>query len=251
MKEERGQSDMKELAQGLGGAVVTWLGHATIHMRTAAGTSILIDPWIEGNPSFPKQYRMPERIDLLLITHGHDDHFHDAVPMAKKYKPKVVGIFEVITWMQQHGVSQETTQGMNLGGSFRFKDVTATMVEAKHSSSIQDGDKLIYGGNPAGYMLALDGGPSIYVAGDTSLFGDMQLFKELYAPALGILPIGDNYTMGPKDAAMAAKYLGLKQVLPVHYGTFPALTGSPAELSTYLEGSNIEVLEAKAGEEIR
>ncbi|MGI8772364.1 MAG: metal-dependent hydrolase [Acidobacteriaceae bacterium] len=242
---------MTEATQGLGGAVVTWLGHATVHMRTAAGTSILIDPWMEGNPRFPKDYRMPERIDLLLITHGHDDHFHDGVAVAKKYKPKVLGMNELITWMQQHGVPEEITNGMNLGGSFRFKDVTATMVEAKHSSSIKDGDKLIYGGNPAGYMLALDRGPTVYIAGDTSLFGDMRLFKELYAPSFGILPIGDNYTMGPKHAALAAKYLGVERVLPVHYGTFPVLTGSPAELSTYLEGSGIEVLQVKAGEEIR
>jgi L-ascorbate metabolism protein UlaG (beta-lactamase superfamily) len=239
----------RRLDGSLGGAVVTWLGHATVHIQTAAGTSILIDPWIEGNPSFPKDYTMPERIDLLLITHGHFDHFNDAVAVARKYKPKVLGVVELTTWMEKHGA--ENTNGMNYGGTFRFNDLAATMVEAKHSSSIQDGDTHVYAGNPAGYMLALDGGPTLYHAGDTALFGDMQLFKELYAPDFGMLPIGDNYTMGPRHAALAAKYLGLKRVLPVHHSTFPALTGSPAELATYLDGSGIEVLRVKAGEEIR
>jgi L-ascorbate metabolism protein UlaG (beta-lactamase superfamily) len=192
---------------------------------------------------------MPERIDLLLITHGHFDHFNDAVAVARKYKPKVLGVVELTTWMEKHGA--ENTNGMNYGGTFRFNDLAATMVEAKHSSSIQDGDTHVYAGNPAGYMLALDGGPTLYHAGDTALFGDMQLFKELYAPDFGMLPIGDNYTMGPRHAALAAKYLGLKRVLPVHHSTFPALTGSPAELATYLDGSGIEVLRVKAGEEIR
>ncbi len=234
---------------GLRGTAVTWLGHATVHIQTPGGTSILIDPWIEGNPSFPKNYTMPEIIDLLLITHGHFDHFNDAIPVAKRYKPTVIGNSELLAWMTRQGA--ENTHDMNFGGSFRFKDVLVTMVEAKHSSAITNGDDRIYAGNPGGYMIDVENGPVLYQAGDTSLFGDMRLFRELYYPEFGILPIGGNYTMGPKHAALAAKFLGLKQVLPIHYGTFPVLTGSPGELETYLEGSGIKVLKVKAGEIIR
>jgi L-ascorbate metabolism protein UlaG (beta-lactamase superfamily) len=233
----------------LGGSTLTWLGHATIHIQTAKGTSILIDPWFEGNPSSPKNYKLPEKIDLLLLTHGHDDHFHDAVKVAKQSKAKVVGIYELTSWMQSKGI--DNISPMNYGGNLQAEDVRISMVEARHSSSIVDGDKAIYAGNPCGYVLAIEGAPTIYLAGDTSLFGDMQLFKELYAPKIAVLPIGDNFTMGPKHAALAAKYLGVKTVVPVHYGTFPALTGTPAELKAQLEGTSIEVVAPKPGESVQ
>jgi L-ascorbate metabolism protein UlaG (beta-lactamase superfamily) len=233
----------------LGGSTLTWLGHATIHIQTAGGTSILIDPWFEGNPSSPKNYTLPEKIDLLLLTHGHDDHFHDAVKIAKTSKAQVVGIYELTSWMQGQGIN--AISPMNYGGNLQIGDVRMSMVEARHSSSIVDGGKSIYAGNPCGYVLAIDGAPVIYLAGDTSLFGDMQLFKELYAPAVAVLPIGDNFTMGPKHAALAAKYLGVKMVVPVHYGTFPALTGTPEELKAQLEGTGIEVVAPKPGESVQ
>jgi L-ascorbate metabolism protein UlaG (beta-lactamase superfamily) len=150
--------------------------------------------------------------------------------------------------MQGKGI--DNISPMNYGGNLQAGDVRISMVEARHSSSIVDGDKSIYAGNPCGYVLAIEGTPTIYLAGDTSLFGDMQLFKELYAPTLAVLPIGDNFTMGPKHAALAAKYLGVKTVVPVHYGTFPALTGTPAELKAQLEGTGIEVLAPKPGESV-
>jgi L-ascorbate metabolism protein UlaG (beta-lactamase superfamily) len=233
----------------LGGSTLTWLGHATIHIKTAGGTSILVDPWFEGNPSSPKNYKLPEKIDLLLLTHGHDDHFHDALKVAKKSKATVVGIFELVSWLGQHGISNISP--MNYGGNQQFRDVRISMVEARHSSSIMDGDKTIYAGNPCGYVLAIEGAPVIYLAGDTSLFQDMQLFKELYAPAVAVLPIGDNYTMGPAHAALAAKYLGTKTLIPVHYGTFPALTGTPDQLRAHLKDSGIEVVAPKPGESIQ
>lgn len=233
----------------LGGSTFTWLGHATIHIQTAGGTSILIDPWLEGNPSSPKNYKLPEKIDLLLLTHGHDDHFHDAVKVAKKSTAKVVAIYELTSYMTGHGV--DNISPMNYGGNLQVGDVRISMVEARHSSSIADGDKTIYGGNPCGFVLASQGAQTIYLAGDTSLFGDMRLFKELYEPAIAVLPIGDNFTMGPSHAALAAKYLGVKTVIPVHYGTFPALTGTPAELKAHLEGSGIEIVAPKPGESVQ
>jgi len=233
----------------LGGSTLTWLGHATIHIQTAGGTSILVDPWFEGNPSSPKNYKLPEKIDLLLLTHGHDDHFHDALKVAKQSNAKVIGIYEITSWLGQHGIAN--IHPMNYGGNLQFRDVRLSMVEARHSSSIVDGDKTIYAGNPCGYVLAIEGAPTIYLAGDTSLFQDMQLFKDLYAPAVAVLPIGDNFTMGPQHAALAAKYLGAKTIVPVHYGTFPALTGTPEELGAHLKDSGIEIVALKPGESVQ
>ncbi len=231
-----------------GGNTITWLGHATLHIQTAKGTSILVDPWLEGNPSSPKGYTLPKQIDLMLLSHGHDDHFHDAVSIAKKYKPKVVGVYELTSFMLSKGVKD--AQPMNYGGGFRFEDLHISMVEAKHSSSIVEGGNTIYAGVPCGYVIAAEGSPTMYLAGDTSLFGDMRLLKELYAPEIGVLPIGDNFTMGPKHAAKAAEFLGIKTLLPVHYGTFAALTGTPDELRTYLRGSGVTVVAPKPGEAV-
>src|SRR6266568_3979826 len=167
------------------GVVVTWLGHSTVHIRTGSGTSILIDPFIDQNPSYPKGYIFPEKLDLMLVTHGHFDHIADAVPLAKKHDCMVVAIFEIATWLASKGVSH--TDGMNIGGSVRFRDVTLTMVEAKHSSGIQDGDQLINGGDPAGFVITIDGGPVLYHAGDTTVFTDMKLIQELYTPDVAML----------------------------------------------------------------
>jgi L-ascorbate metabolism protein UlaG (beta-lactamase superfamily) len=232
-----------------GGMTLTWLGHATLHIQTARGTSILVDPWFEGNPSSPRDYKLPQNIDILLLTHGHDDHFHDAVKMAQKTKAKAVAIYELTSFMQGKGV--ENVAPMNYGGNLQIKDVRISMVEARHSSSIVDGGKTLYGGNPCGYVLTSDGAPTIYLAGDTSLFGDMRLYKELYAPEIGVLPIGDNFTMGPAHAALAASYLGVKTVVPVHYGTFPALTGTPSQLKEHLKDAAVEVVTLTPGQPVQ
>lgn len=233
----------------LGGYTLTWLGHATLHLVTPKGTSILVDPWMEGNPSAPRDYKLPEKVDLLLLTHGHDDHFHDAVKVAQQTGAKVVGMYELVSWMQRKGV--KNIAPMNYGGNFDSDGVTISMVEARHSSSLMDGDKAVYAGNPCGYVLTVPGAPTLYLAGDTAIFSDMKLYGELYAPQIGVLPIGDNFTMGPKHAALAARYLGVKTVIPIHYGTFPALTGTPEELKRQLDGSGIEVVAPKPGETVR
>jgi L-ascorbate metabolism protein UlaG (beta-lactamase superfamily) len=233
----------------LNGTIITWLGHATLHIQTAKGTSILIDPFIEHNPKYPKGYELPKKIDLLLLTHGHSDHAADVISVAKKYEPTVVAIFELAHWLGSKKVGNVV--GMNMGGAYKFQDVTATMVEARHSSSIEDDGHLIYGGEPAGFVIAVEGGPTIYLAGDTAVYSDMQLIRELHHPQLAILPIGDYYTMGPKAAALAAKYVGAGTVLPVHYGTFPPLTGTPDELKEFLKGTGIEVKAIQPGESLR
>jgi L-ascorbate metabolism protein UlaG (beta-lactamase superfamily) len=229
----------------LKGTQITWLGHSAVLITTARGTQILIDPFLEQNPKYPKDYKLPEKIDLLLLSHGHGDHIADAVSVARKHKAQAVGIFELVGWLQSKGV--EDIVGMNLGGTYRFKDVAISLVEAKHSSSIQDGKDILYAGVAAGFVITIDGGPVIYHAGDTSVFSDMQILKDLYSPEVGLLPIGDHYTMGPKAAALAANYLGLKTVIPIHYGTFPQLTGTPEELKMHLEKHHVETLTLTPG----
>lgn len=233
----------------LKGTAITWLGHSVALITTPKGTNILIDPFLEHNPKYPKSYRLPEKIDLLLLSHGHGDHISDAVSVAKKHDSQVVGIFELATWVQSKGV--ENIVPMNLGGSYKHGDVTLSLVEARHSSSIQDGDKVLYAGDAGGFVINIENGPVIYHAGDTSLFSDLKIIRELYAPQIGLLPIGDHFTMGPKAAAIAAGYVGLKTVIPIHYGTFPQLTGTPAELKSHLSGTGIDVLAPEPGEAIR
>jgi L-ascorbate metabolism protein UlaG (beta-lactamase superfamily) len=231
----------------LKGTSITWLGHATVLIVTPKGTTILIDPFIEHNPKYPKGYKLPDKIDLLLLTHGHMDHIADAMPVAKKHGPVAIGMVELIDWLHSKGLKNEQGIGMNIGGSHQHGDVSVTMTEARHSSSITDGDKTIYGGNPAGFVITIDGGPVLYHAGDTTVFSDMQLIRDLYHPELAMLPIGDHYTMGPKAAAVAAKFLGAKTVLPIHFGTFPVLTGTPAALEKELAGTGVTVLHTDPG----
>lgn len=232
----------------LKGASVTWLGHATVLIATRKGTNILIDPFIEQNPKFPKGYKLPEKIDLLLLTHGHFDHVADAVAVAKKHNATVIAIYELVAWLQSKGIKEGI--GMNIGGSHQHADVTVTLTEARHSSGIQDGDRMIYGGEPAGFVIRIENGPVLYHAGDTSVFSDMQLIRDLHHPEIAMLPIGDHYTMGPKAAALAAKYLGAKTILPIHFGTFPPLTGTPEALEMELAGTGVEVIHTEPGKTV-
>ena len=232
----------------LKGASITWLGHATVLIVTAKGTTVLIDPFIEHNPKYPKGYKLPEKIDLLLLTHAHMDHIADAQQVAKKHDAQTFGMVEMMDWFESKGL--KSGNGMNIGGSHTQADVTFTMTEARHSSGITDGDKIVYGGNPAGFVLAIENGPVLYHAGDTAAFSDMQLIRELHHPELAMLPIGDHYTMGPKGAALAAKFLGVKAVLPIHFGTFPVLTGTPQALEKELAGSGVEVIHTEPGRKL-
>jgi L-ascorbate metabolism protein UlaG (beta-lactamase superfamily) len=211
---------------------ITWLGHGCFQFRLDSGEVIVMDPWVDGNPSFPKGHKF-DRIDTILVTHGHFDHIHDAVPLAKKFKPKVIAIFETCAWLTSKGV--ENCSGMNKGGTQEAGPLKVTMTHAVHSCGIQDGDQIIYGGEAAGYVLHLADGRRIYFSGDTNVFSDMQLIEKLYQPDLSFLPIGDFYTMGPREAALACRLLKAKKVIPMHFGTFPALTGRPEELVKLLK----------------
>jgi len=226
-------------------ARITWLGHATVLIETAKGTNILIDPFIENNPKYPKNYKLPSKINYILLTHGHGDHISDAVPVAKRHGSTVVAIYELSDFIAKQGVDK--TIGMNLGGTVKLDEVSATMVDAKHSSGAQDSSGVHYVGVAAGYIIDPGDGPVLYHAGDTCVFGDMRLIGELYKPETAMLPIGGHFTMDPKEAAMAVKLLGAKTVLPIHWGTFPMLTGTPQQLAKLVDGG-VRVVEWSPGE---
>jgi L-ascorbate metabolism protein UlaG (beta-lactamase superfamily) len=229
----------------LEGTRITWLGHATVLIETAQGTNILIDPFIQQNPQYPKDFVLPAKIEYILLTHGHGDHISDAAQVAASHGSTVVAIYELASYVASKGVAK--TIGMNLGGTVQLNEVAATMVEAKHSSGAQDEKGTHYVGVAAGFVLTISDGPVLYHAGDTSVFGDMKLIAELYRPEVAILPIGGHFTMGPKEAAMAVSLLKPKIVLPIHFGAFPPLKGTPKEL-TALIGANVPVVSWKQGD---
>ena len=233
----------------LHGIKLTWLGHATFRIETPGGSTLIVDPWIRGNPACPAADREVKKVDVLLCTHGHGDHIGDAVEIIEKHDPKVMGIFELCAWLQKKGAKQ--TLAMNKGGTQAVDDIRVTMVHADHSCGIQDGDQIIYGGEACGYIIRLPGGLTIYHAGDTAVFGDMKIIAELYAPDLAMLPVGDHFTMGPREAALAIRMLNVRHVIPMHFGTFPLLTGNPEQLRQLTQDiSGLEIHTLKPGESL-
>ncbi len=225
---------------------ITWLGHATFLLESPGGKRILFDPWVTGNPKSPDAAKNLAKVDLILVTHGHSDHTGDVVPIARSTGAQVVAPFELSEWLQKKGLQNVT--GMNPGGTLKAFGLSITMVPAIHSSSVEEDGRIVYLGVATGYVVKFEDGVTIYFAGDTSIFGDMRLIGEMYRPHIGFLPIGDFYTMGPEQAAKAAELLGLKQIVPMHYGTFPALTGTPAALRSIVGPRGVEVMELTPGQ---
>lgn len=225
---------------------ITWLGHSTVSIEISDGRVILLDPWITGNPSYPSSHQL-ERVDLMLITHGHADHIGDALSVARRFKPATVAIYEICQWLGGKGV--EDLVPMNKGGTVDAGGVKITMTQAQHSSMIEDDGRIIYAGEPAGYVVRPPGGRAFYHAGDTNVFSDMRLIHELHEPPLAMLPVGDRFTMDPCEAALACKFLQPSHVLPIHWGTFPLLTGTPQQLKERLaDQPGVTVIDVKPGE---
>jgi L-ascorbate metabolism protein UlaG (beta-lactamase superfamily) len=230
----------------MSGLSITWLGHATFVITTPGGRRIVTDPWLEGNPMCPPDRARIDAADLILLSHAHADHSGDVVPVARSTGAPVVAIYELALWLERKGL--QNVIGMGIGGTVRVGQLEVSMVPAVHTSSVVENDATIYLGVPTGFVVRMENGQAFYFAGDTALFGDMRLIGEMHKPDIAFLPIGDHYTMGPDAAARACALLGVRQVVPMHYGTFPVLTGTPDRLKHLVEPNGVDVLVLKPGE---
>jgi L-ascorbate metabolism protein UlaG (beta-lactamase superfamily) len=226
---------------------ITWLGHSTFVIALPNGTRIVTDPWL-ANPKCPTAFAKPESlkpVHVILVSHGHSDHIGDVESVARATGAAVVCPFEVGEYFTGKGL--QNVKDMGIGGTQDVAGVSITMTSAAHSSSITIGKQIQYLGTASGFILRAPDTPTMYFAGDTGLFGDMKIIGDIYKPQIAFLPIGNHYTMGPDTAAIAADWLGVRQIVPMHWGTFPMLTGTPEQLQRIVR-SGIEVLELRPGE---
>jgi len=220
---------------------LTWLGHAAFRLDTADGKRIYVDPFLTGNPTCPESEQAPERVDIIALTHGHGDHVGDTVALAERHGCTVVALVELAAWLGRNGVGEGHLVAPNKGGTVSVDGTTFTLTVAFHSGSAPDGS---YAGEPSGIVVGTSDGKTLYFAGDTCVFGDMQLIGRMYRPDVAIIPIGDHYTMGPRQAAVAVELLGVQRIVPCHWGTFGVLTGTPDELARLApSGVTIERIE--------
>jgi len=221
-------------------ATLTWLGHAAFRIESDRGKRIYVDPFLQGNPKTPEDEKSPERVDIIAVTHGHSDHAAEVADLSKRFpEAEIVAQVEVKGWLGKEGANIGDLPGINKGGSQEIDGIRFTLTNAFHSSSANDGTYL---GESCGIVIQLEEGKSLYFAGDTCVFGDMQLIARLYKPDVAVLPIGDWFTMGPDEAAVALELLGNPRCVPSHWGTFPLLTGTPDRLTELAPEARIERL---------
>lgn len=222
---------------------ISYHGHSVVKIETG-GKTILIDPFITGN-NLTDLEASAQTPDVILLTHGHNDHVGDTMDIAKRCNPLIVAPNELAVYL---GWQDFNTHGMNIGGSYTFDFGKVTYTQAFHSSSYTtDENEIIYTGMPAGIVFEAEG-KTVYHAGDTSLFGDMALIGKKHAIDIAFLPIGDNFTMGPEDAALAVELLNPKVVVPVHYDTFPPIKQNPETFKDLVKGYEVNIM--KPGETI-
>ncbi len=227
----------------------TWVGHGTWKARSARAKEVLIDPWVMGNPAAPETLKTVDKCDLMLISHGHFDHIHDAVEIARRTKPTIVTNHEIGVWLQSKGIDGEKIVAGNQGGTIDVDGIKITLVHAEHSCGITEDGGIVYGGQACGFVIEFENGFTVYFAADTDVFADMALIKELSSFDVAFLPIGGFYTMGPERAAKAVSLLGVKTVVPMHFATFPILAGRPDQLQE-LVGNGVKVLDIKPGDSV-
>ena len=225
---------------------LTWLGHNAFRFDTPGGKRVYIDPFLD-NPRCPDSEKEPERIDLIALTHGHDDHVGNTVQLAQQFDCPVIAQVELRGWLSTQGLPEDMSQAPNKGGTVERHGVRITLTNAHHSSSGFENGQFVYLGESCGLVVEAENGTKLYFAGDTCVFGDMQLIGRIYEPDVAILPIGDHFTMGPREAAVALELLAVKRCVPCHYGTFPILTGTPDALR---ELTDVELLVPEPGETI-
>ena len=216
---------------------IRWLGHSGFEIELANKT-VLIDPWLTGNPLAPVLSSSIKKADVVCVTHDHADHLGDAVEICRKTGATFVGIYELGVFAGENGVKDVV--GINIGGTVRVKGISVTMVQAFHSSAR---------GSPTGFILKAEG-KTIYHAGDTGLFGDMRLIGQIHRPDVALIPIGDYYTMGPKEAAEAMKLIKPAVAIPMHYQTFPVLSPSAEDFIKFVKekAPKVKVVALKPGE---
>ena len=223
-----------------GKTTITWFGHACVEVQTPGGRTILFDPWFD-NPKSPRKPDDVNACDVMLVSHGHFDHLTNALPIASRTRPAWPAMHELSLWLSSVYPAPDDVIGMNKGGTVEVRGLKVTMTSADHSAGDWNGDAGVplYLGDPAGFIVELEDGSKLYFAGDTNVFGDMRYIRELHAPDLALLPIGGHFTMGPREAAIAVELLGVREVLPIHWGTFPILAGTPEQLRSELAARSL------------